>query len=169
MMKKLQGELSYRLKQIQKVFDTEKIIRIQPTIASIANYYKVNKFAYSFFAHKDFIHMGISRNGKYSNGDLLEQAKFVDKYIKQLKGKKILELATGRGATSAYLAKIHPDVIFEAVDLPNGQIDSAFTKARKLKNFHPKTGDYHDLSFYSKKSFDVIFIIEALCYSTDKK
>lgn len=169
MMKKLQEELNNRLEQIQKVFDIEKIIHIQPTITSIANYYKVNKFAYSLFAHKDFIHMGISRNGRYSSKDLLEQAKFVDKYIKRLKAKKVLELATGRGATSAYLAKIHPDVIFEAVDLPDGQIDFAFIKARKLKNFHPKAGNYHDLNFYSKNSFDVIFIIEALCHSTDKK
>lgn len=167
-MKNLQQELNFKLKQIQKIFDTNTIIHIQPTITSIADYYKVNKFAYSLFANKDFIHMGISKNGKYSSRDLLEQAKFVDRYIKQLKAKKVLELATGRGATSAFLAKIHPDIIFEAIDLPGGQIDFAFSKAKKLKNFHPKKGDYHNLSDYPKQSFDVIFVIEALCYSTNK-
>ncbi|MBU1000308.1 methyltransferase domain-containing protein [Patescibacteria group bacterium] len=168
-MKKLQEELIFKLKQVQKVFDTNTIIHTQPTITSIANYYKTNKLAYSFFANKDFIHVGISKNKKYSNKDLLEQAKFVDKYIKRLKTKQVLELATGRGANSEYLAKKHPNINFEAVDLPNGQIDFAFSKAKKLKNFHPKEGDYHDLSNYSKNTFDVIFIIEALCHSTNKK
>ncbi len=168
-MKNLHVELEFKLKQIQKVFDTDTIIHIQPTIASITNYYKVNKLAYDLFANKDFIHMGISRNGKYSKKDLLEQAKLVDKYIRQLKAKKVLELATGRGATSAFLAKTHPDITFEAIDLPNGQLDYAFNKARKLKNFHPKEGDYHNLSNYPGDSFDVIFVVEALCHSTNKK
>ncbi len=168
-MKELQ-ELNFKLQQIQKVFDIDKIINLKPTTASIANYYKLNKIAYTFFSNKtDLLHMGISRSGKYSNKDLLEQAKLVDKYVKQLKAKKVLELATGRGANSEYLAKEHPDIIFEAVDLPNGQLDYAFNKAKKLKNFHPKIGDYHNLTDYPRDSFDVIFVIEALCHSTNKK
>lgn len=169
-MKNPQVELSFKLKQIQKVFNIDEIINIKPTTASIAKYYKLNKFAYNLFSSKtDFIHMGISRNGKYSTEDLLEQARVVDKYIKRLQARTVLELATGRGATSAYLAKKYPNIVFEAVDLPNGQIDFALIKAKKLKNFHPKEGDYHNLSSYPKNSFDVIFIIEALCYSTNKQ
>lgn len=168
-MKKFQEELNCKIERIQKVFDTDKIVHIQPTISSIADYYKTNKLAYSLFANKDFVHMGISKNKKYSNKDLFEQGKFVDKYIKQLKAKKVLELATGRGATSAFLAQKHPDVTFEAIDLPDGQIDFAFSKAKKFKNFHPKEGDYHNLADYPRDSFDVVFIIEALCHSTNKK
>lgn len=168
-MKKPQEELRLKLKQIQKVFNTDKIIHIQPTAPLIANYYKVSKLAYTLFANKNFIHMGISRSGKYSNKDFLEQAKLVDKYIKKLKAKRVLELATGRGANSEYLAKKHPAITFEAIDLPDGQIDFAFAKARKLKNFYPQEGDYHDLSGYPNNSFDIIFIIEALCHSTNKK
>lgn len=137
-MKKLQEELNLKLKQIKKVLSTETIVNIQPTITSIANYYKVNKLTYSLFAHKDFTHMGISRDGKYSSEDLLEQAKFVDKYIVYLKTKKVLELATGRGATCAYLAKKHPNITFEAIDLPNGQLDYAINKAKKTKKLSPK-------------------------------
>lgn len=169
MKKKSKEELSFRLNQIKKVFNTDTIIHIQPTTALIANYYKVSKLAYSLFANKNFIHMGISRNGKYSEKDLLEQVKLVDKYIKRLKAKRVLELATGRGANSEYLAKKYPDIAFDAVDLADGQIDFAFAKAKKLKNFHPQEGDYHDLSGYPNNSFDIIFIIEALCHSTNKK
>ncbi len=169
MKNKSQEELSFRLNQIKKVFDTDTIIHIQPTTTLIASYYKVSKLAYSLFANKDFIHMGISRSGKYSKKDLLEQAKLVDKYIQSLKAKGVLELATGRGANSEYLAKKHPDISFEAVDLPDGQIDFASAKAKKLKNFHPQEGDYHDLSGYPNNSFDIVFIIEALCQSTNKQ
>lgn len=168
-MNKLQEELRFKLKQIQKVFDTNKIIHIQPTTALIANYYKVSKLVYTLFANKNFIHMGISRSGKYSDKDFLEQAKLVDKYIKNLTAKRVLELATGRGANSEYLAKKHPDITFEAIDLPDGQIDFAFAKARKLNNFHSQEGDYHDLNGYPNNSFDIVFIIEALCHSANKK
>lgn len=162
-------DLNLKLNKIKKVFTTDSIVNLEPTVSSIANYYKTNKFAYSFFADKDFIHMGISRNGQYSKENLLEQVKLVDRYIEKIKAKKVLELAAGRGANSEYLAKRHPDIIFEAVDLPNGQLDYAFRKAKGLENFYPKEGDYHNLGFYPKNYFDVIFIIEALCYSTTKK
>ncbi|MDO8576999.1 MAG: class I SAM-dependent methyltransferase [Candidatus Daviesbacteria bacterium] len=168
-MKRSQEELSFRLDQIKKVFNTNAIIHIQPTISLIANYYKLSKLAYSLFSNKNFIHMGISRNNKYSKQDLLEQVKLVDKYIKKVKAKRVLELATGRGANSEYLAKKYPGVVFEAIDLPDGQIDFALAKAKRLKNFHPQEGDYHDLSSYPNNNFDIVFIIEALCHSTNKK
>lgn len=169
-MSNLQKELRFKLNQIQKLFNIEEIIRIKPTTITIANYYRVNKLAYTLFHHgNDFIHMGITRGNRYSNDDLLEQAKLVDSYINKLKAKKVLELATGRGASSVYLAKKHPGIKFEAIDLPNGQVDYALSKAKMLKNFHPREGDYHNLRYYQPNSFDIVFIIEALCHSNNKE
>jgi ubiquinone/menaquinone biosynthesis C-methylase UbiE len=35
-------------------------------------------------------------------------------------------------------------------------------------NYHPDFGDYHDLGKFDNETFDIIFVIEALCHSTDK-
>jgi ubiquinone/menaquinone biosynthesis C-methylase UbiE len=115
------------------------------------------------------MYVGISRDGRYKPEDLLEGARIVEKYIKVTSAKNILELATGRGATSAYLAKIFSNIIFEGIDLSEGQLHYAYKKAKSLNNYHPVKGDYHDLSRYKSESFDIVFEIEALCYSQDKE
>ncbi len=38
-----------------------------------------------------------------------------------------------------------------------------------VKNYHPQYGDYHDLSRFRSSTFDVAFVVEALCYSTRKE
>ncbi len=162
--------LHKKLADIEKVFPINAIVASKPTVASIAKYYRINKLAYKFFHSKeDFIHMGISRDGTYKSEDLIEPARIVEKYITTTKAKNILELAAGKGANSHYLAQHFPKVSFFAVDLPHGQFDIAVNKNKDIKNFYPSEGDYHDLSRYKANSFDIIFIIEALCYSTKKE
>lgn len=79
-----------------------------------------------------------------------------------------MELATGRGATSAYLAKKYPGIEFLGIELSQGQLDFSQKKAKKWLNYQPSLGDYHDLSRYADCSIDIVFVIEALCYSEDK-
>ena len=112
--------------------------------------------------------MGISRDGVYKERDLLEAARMVEKYIKKLSAHNVLELATGRGATSAYLAQRHPKIRFEGIELSHAQLSLAKKKSKKLPNYTPVAGDYHDLSRYADDSIDIVFVIEALCYSTQK-
>jgi len=139
-------------------------------LSYIASYYKTNKLAYSLFhTLSDAMYMGISRDGKYKNEDLYEAGRTVERYIKPSKTRRILELATGRGATSIYLAKKYTFIEFDGIDISPGQLDFAHKKAKKYANYHPVLGDYHDLSKYEPNSFDIVFIIEALCYSKDKE
>jgi ubiquinone/menaquinone biosynthesis C-methylase UbiE len=162
--------LHKKLTEIKKVFPINTIVTSKPTVDSIAKYYRINKLAYKFFHSKDdFIHMGISRDGTYTSDDLIEPARIVEKYITTTKAKNILELAAGKGANSHYLAQHFPKTSFFAVDLPNGQFDIAINKNKNIKNFHPSEGDYHDLRQYKANSFDVVFVIEALCYSMNKE
>lgn len=162
--------LKSKLAQIQKVFDVNDLLNLQTDKEYIKKYYKANKLAYSLFhTFSDKMYMGVSRDGIYKEDDLLEAARTIEKYLKKLNATHILELATGRGATSAYLAKRYPKVKFEGIELSQGQLDFAQKKEKKLHNYHPILGDYHDLSKYSNKSIDIVFVIEALCYSMEKE
>lgn len=164
------NELSQRLEKIKKVFNVNDVLKIKANKEYIQKYYQVNKIPYSLLhTQSDFIYMGISRDGTYKEEDLLEPPKMVARYIKNNAEAKVLELATGRGAASQYLAKIFPKARFYGIDLSKGQLGYAYKKASKVKNYFPKLGDYHDLREFHNEMFDVVFIIEALCYSHQKE
>jgi len=161
--------LQEKVNDIGKVFSIQKVLDLKVDKKYIQKYYQANKLAYSIFHTKtDLIYMGISRDGIYKESDLLEAARTVEKYLKNEQGMAVLELATGRGASSFYLAKIFPQVKFFGVDISKGQLDFALKKAKKVNNYFPEMGDYHNLKRYKDGSFDIVFIIEALCYSLDK-
>jgi ubiquinone/menaquinone biosynthesis C-methylase UbiE len=161
--------LRFKLDLLQKVFNTKSILSIQPDKNYIQKYYKANKLAYSLFhTYSDQVHMGVSRDGVYKENDLLEGARIVEIYIPKLKTRNILELASGRGATAAYLAQKYPKIKFTGIELSQGQLSFAVKKAKKLLNYHPSLGDYHDLSHFADASFEIVFVIEALCHSQDK-
>jgi len=112
---------------------------------------------------------GCDTRGGYKEEDLLEAARFVEKYTLELKATNVLELATGRGANSSYLALKFPSVNFFGLDISKGQLDYAFKSSKKIKNYHPSLGDYHDLSRFPNNHFEIVFVVEALCYSTEKE
>ncbi|HEX7456412.1 MAG TPA: class I SAM-dependent methyltransferase [Candidatus Nanoarchaeia archaeon] len=162
-------ELENRIKKIDTVFDLNSIISRKVNTTTITSYYNRNKLAYWLFHSRvGFVHMGISRGTEYNQNDLLEQPKIVAKYIRRLTTRNVLELGTGKGSSSFYLAKRFPKVRFDGVDLPKGQLDVAKKAAEEIPNFHPAECDFHDLSRYSDNQFDVVFAIESLCHSSRK-
>lgn len=159
-----------KLDAIQKVFSIDEIMRVSADSTYIRHYYKVNKYMYSLFhTRTDFVHMGISRSGVYKEEDLHEQAKIVEEYIPRGSGVVVLELATGRGLNSCYMSNRLPSAAFYGIDLSPTQLALAKKKARLCKNFFPLLGDYHNLSYFADASCDVVFVIEALCHSTEKE
>jgi ubiquinone/menaquinone biosynthesis C-methylase UbiE len=158
--------LKEKLDTIAQVFDVEKLAAVEADDDYIRSYYLKNKIPYSIFHTKqNFVHMGISRDGIYKQEDLLEHARFVHSYITAHSARNILELATGRGANSQWLAHQHPDKNFHGIDLSEGQISFARTLAEKIPNFSAEPGDFHDLGKFEENSFDIVFIVEALCHS----
>jgi len=162
--------LEEKIDKISNIFEISKIEAIKVTTEYIQRYYKVNQIPYSLFHSKeDLVHLGISRNGVFTKNDLTAQALFVNKYIKKIKAKRILELATGRGADASLLARKNPNSEFYGIDLSQGQLYYAYKKAKKVKNYFPSQGNYQDLSSFEDSSFSICFVVEALCYSVDKK
>lgn len=161
--------LTTKLQAIGKVFDIPEILKISPDSNYIQKYYKLNRLAYTLFhTSTDLIYMGVSRDGVYKASDLLEAGRTVEKYIANLQATNVLELATGRGANSFYLAQRHPSVSFSGVDISEGQLQYAKKKAKVIDNYSPLSGDYHNLSKFADSTFDIVFVVEALCYSERK-
>ena len=150
---------------VARLFDIQHIISEPQEKSQIINYYVKNKLTYKFLHNwAGFIHFGISYDGRHKKEDLEEQARIVEGYIHDRNAKNVLELAYGMGANSAFLARRNPGVTFDAIDLSLKPL-KRFTK---IPNLRFQFGDYHDLSNIEDNAYDVVFVVEALCYSTNK-
>jgi arsenite methyltransferase len=156
--------LELYLKQVDQLFVIPQIINEPQDKQRIITYYVTNKLIQLLYNWEGFFHFGISYDGKFKTDDLKEQARLVEKYIRDINAMNVLELACGLGANSAFLARRNPHVTFEAIDISNKPL----RRYTKLRNVRFQFGDYHDLSEFADHSYDVIFAIEGLCYSTNK-
>jgi len=159
-------DLALYLKQIGQIFDIPRIINEPQEKQQIINYYVTTKFiTYRLLnSWEGFLHFGISYDGKHKKGDFKKQARIVERYIHDIDARKVLELAYGLGANSAFLASRNPGVIFDGVDLALKPLK----RYTKMPNVRFQRGDYHDLSPLEDNAYDIAFVIEALCHSTDK-
>ena len=149
---------------ISSVFDVDSIINESQTSNEVKSYYLANRLSYRVLHNwSGYIHMGLSKNGVYKKEDLLEVLHIIQRYTDKSGAKDVLELASGRGANSAYLATNNPEINFQSIDLSTLPLG----KYRTINNYNYKLGSYDDLSIFPNE-FEVIFVIESLCYSQDK-
>lgn len=156
--------LEEKLQDIQTLFDTDYLLQESEDTTIIKKYYQTNKLTYRLFHNwSGFLHMGISQDNTYHESDLLAQAKEIDTHIQSIKAQNILELGSGRGANSFYLAKHNVEAQFHTIDLST-------TPLPQYKHPHITfhLADYHDLSILEDNSFDIVFAIETLCHSDQK-
>ncbi len=157
--------LELYLNQIGKIFDIPRIINEPQGEPQIINYYLRSKRAYRVLhSWEGFIHFGISYDGKHKRKDYKEQARIVERYIRDSDAKNVLELAYGMGTNIAFLAWRNPDITFDGVDLSHKPLK----RYAKIPNAHFQLGDYHDLSTFEDDAYDIAFVVEGLCHSTNK-
>ena len=153
------------LRQIGALFDVPKIVQEPQDIPRMIEYYRTIRLPLLAFYDRDgFFHYGISYDGKYKREDLREALRLVEKYLRDVQAKNVLELGCGRGANTAFLARRNPQVSFEALDVSYEPLRSYAT----LPNAHFGLRDFHDLRCLGNNSYDLAFVIEALSCSTDK-
>jgi ubiquinone/menaquinone biosynthesis C-methylase UbiE len=164
---KMNSSLNDRLAEISKVFEVERILqRDTSSTTEVSRYYRKNRLAYRLFnSHDGFVHMGISKNNKFSEEDFYTQVRIVNRAIQTVQAINVLELAPGKAATIKYLAKSNPETQFYGIDLESGQLKVQ----QSTSNLKLSYGDYHDLSQYADESMDLVYVIEALCHAADKK
>lgn len=148
------SNLEQKLKTLNRFFNTRKLSQSVFNPEDIAHYYRTNRLPLSFIGH-NFVHLALEN-------DLFGQAKIIESHL-PTEG-KILELGSGRGGNTRFLADRHLSLEFWGVDLPKGQLDFA----QKTANFHPIEGDYHHLDFPTNQ-FDLAFAVETICHSSHRE
>ncbi len=158
------GNLERCISQVGNIFDLSKILNESQATSQISHFYLINRLALHFYNPGGFFHYGISYDGKYKEVDLNEPARIIEGYIREREAEKVMELASGLGPNIAFLARRNPDVAFTGVDLFNKPL----RRHKKSSNAHFYCGDFHDLSQFEDNSYDIIFVVESLLYSTNK-
>ena len=76
-----------------------------------------------------------------------------------------LELASGLGTNSAFLARRNPNILFDAIDLTSKPL---LCNKKSPTHVSFRICDFHNLSTLLENFYDLVFVIESLCCSTDK-
>jgi ubiquinone/menaquinone biosynthesis C-methylase UbiE len=152
------------LEQVGRLFDVPQIINEKLEKPQIVRYFVANRISQLVWSWEGFFHYGLSCDGKYQKDDLTGQARLVERYVHDISARNVLELACGLGANSAFLARRNPNITFDAIDI----VTKPLRRYAILPNLHFQFGDYGNLGQFQDNSFDLVFVIEGLCHSTNK-
>lgn len=89
---------------------------------------------------------------------------YIKKYI-TTQTQCVLEIACWRWSNIEYLYNHDPSIRYYWLDLSKEQL--SYAKAN-MGGINYRLWDYHNLSMFERESMDIVFIIEALCYSEEK-
>lgn len=113
------------------------------------------------------IHFGLDWDGRFRHDGFFEQARMVEAIIRARGARDVLEVGSGKGTSLVYLATRNGAVQFSGIDLTPLHVRQASKRGEGVKNVSFVECDFHRMSLDALKgrSFDVVFDVEALCYS----
>jgi arsenite methyltransferase len=111
------------------------------------------------------VHFGLNWDGRFHREGFLEQARMVEAFVRRTGAREVLEIGSGKGLNAIYLARRSPDVSFAGVDVTPLHVRIASERGAGLTNLRFVECDFHRLTLWKDQSLDVVFDVEAGCYS----
>jgi len=163
-------DLEKYLGKIDRIFGIQQFLRRKIDIEDIVTYYQESDYGYRIFhSAAGSIHMALNFDGVFDKRGYYAQARLIDEeYIKNAAGMQVLELASGNGFNSIFLANNNPKVDFVGIDLTPLHVETAKKRAEGISNLCFSQGNFQDLEF-DDKTFDLVFEVESICHATDMK
>lgn len=155
------------LRMIDTIFGIDTILSGADDKTAVAKYYKESHPAYRLLhSSKGAVHMALSDDGTFSKEDYIRQSEFVGHIIRKRSCRSVLELGSGNGYNSIYLAHRYPDVRFTGIDLTPVHVRDSRRRSKTLNNVQFFEDDFENPNLTSN-SYDLIFAVESLCHSFD--
>lgn len=162
-----EAELNKYLDKIRQVFDLDELLHQNISEEEVINYYVESGAGYDFFhSAEGAVHMALNFDGEFSEEGYYSQAQIVQRYIDELNPRQVLELGSGKGFNTIYLAKHNETVEFVGVDITQKHVALAKQTSDSIANLHFNLGNFQDLQF-APKSFDLVFEVESICHAQD--
>lgn len=135
----------------------------------LSQYYQQSERGYRrYHSQGGSIHLALNEDGVFDPAGYYGQPKFVAQQLQAIPAQRVLEVGSGKGFNSEFLAQRHPDVDFVGLDLTPLNVKLAQKKAQSLQNLSFQLGDFNHIPFPDQQ-FDVVFGVECLCYSLDNR
>ena len=157
------------INKIEKVFNIDALIEGSIDWQDVVTYYQNSELGYWLFHSKaGAVHMALNFNGKFDPKGYYEQSNIIAKYIEKHTVQHVLEIASGKGFNTQYLAKRYPMVKFWGIDITPKHIKIATERSKTLSNLTYCLGDFEEIPFRNNY-FDLIFEVEGICHAFHMK
>lgn len=161
------NELIKYLTKVNKLFDLKQFLDQEINSQDVINYYRGSNLGYRIFhSSNGSIHMALNPDGNFNKDGYFGQAQVIQEVISKMRVERVLELASGKGFNSIYLAKQNPDVHFWGIDLTPEHVKYSESKGHEIVNLEFQQGNFQELN-YQDLRFDIVFEIESICHATD--
>jgi ubiquinone/menaquinone biosynthesis C-methylase UbiE len=161
------AELTKYLNKISRVFDIDELLRQEISDEHVIDYYVESEAGYQFFhSSEGAVHLALNFDGKFDEEGYYGQAKIVQEHIDELHPQRVLELGSGKGFNTIYLAKQNEDVKFIGIDITPRHVAFARDTSQGIANLHFELGNFQALPF-ENESFDLVFEVESVCHASD--
>jgi len=162
-----QSQLTRYMELVKGTFNVDELLHQRVDGRLIVNYYKQSDYGYrKYHSPEGAVHMALNLDGEDDKEAYYAQALIVQRHIDELRPARVLELASGKGFNTIYLAKRNPDIEFTGIDLTPTYVATAQAEAPGLPNVSFRVGDFHGLDV-ERGVFGVVFAVESLCHAID--
>jgi len=149
--------LASDLESIRLAYDIDAVINAKAlfTPAHVQSYYAET-------TDRDYALLdGLAGSGMHTRLQGMQQTAYVMHEIANTKAKKVLEIGSGKGHCSLWLANAIHDVHFTGVDLLQRHVQAANAAKGELRNVAFVHGDAANIG---EEHYDLIFGVESLCH-----
>ncbi len=164
-------ELQTYLNKIDRVFKIDKLLSTKVDEDLTVKYYRANGKYYRWLHSKQGamhfpLYFKTGREGRSHAEGLLQQPLHIQKKVRETNAMRILELGSGQGFNSIFLAEQNPHAEVIGVDLTPSNIAQSKRQAKykEVENVRFKECNFEQLHF-ADNSFDLVFAIESLSHS----
>ncbi|WP_448564665.1 class I SAM-dependent methyltransferase [Trichothermofontia sp.] len=160
--------LAAALALIQHTFAVDRILGDYNRDITVRYYTESEPGYRKYHSLQDCVHFALNDGGVFDPDGYYGQPRYVSEQIRTIKASQVLELGSGKGFNSVFLAQHHPEVQFMGVDLTPRHVQIARQKATQVPSLDFQVGDFNQLDL-PDQSIDLAFGVDCLCHAADSQ
>ncbi|WP_448573810.1 class I SAM-dependent methyltransferase [Trichothermofontia sp.] len=160
--------LTVALALVQRYFPCDRILADYDRDITVRYYTESEPGYRKYHSLRDCVHFALNEDGVFDPDGYYGQPRSVSEQIQAIKASQVLELGSGKGFNSLFLAQHHPEVQFRGVDLTPRHVQIACQKAAQVPNLAFQVGDFNQLDL-PNQSIDLAFGVDCLCHAADSQ
>jgi SAM-dependent methyltransferase len=133
----------------------------------VTQYYRQSEIGYrKYHSDQGSVHMAINEGDVFDPSGYYTQPRAVAAQLQMLQAQHVLEVGSGKGFNSRWLAQQFPTVQFQGIDLTPLHVKLANQAAVELPHVQFRVGDFNQTGLPAA-SVDLAFGVDCLCHAAE--